>query len=96
MQTNRRVSIKYVSYYYFVNECINLSKLGCCGNVQFVPASVREQGSPHAFLWISRAERGGMWSGVLVPNPHIQELEGKCQQLRFLTIPWNSFEECRI
>lgn len=93
MQIYRRVSIKYVSFYYFVNECINLSKLGCFGNV---PASVREQASPHAPLWINRAERGETWSGVLVPNPHIQELEGNCQQLHFLTIFWNSFEECWI
>lgn len=55
--------MKYVSYYYFVNECINLSKLGCYGNMQFVPASVREQAAPHVLLWINRAERGGTWSG---------------------------------
>lgn len=73
MQTNRRVSIKYVSYYYFVNECINLSKLSCYGNTQLVPASVREQASPYVLLWINRTERGehGVW--LLVQTHTFQE-----------------------
>lgn len=77
MQTNRRVSIKYVSYYYFVNECINLSKLSCYGNTQLVPASVREQASPYVLLWINRTERGGTWSVAVSPDPHISGMREK-------------------
>lgn len=45
--------------------------------MQFVPASVREQASPHALLWINRAERGGTWSVGVSPRPTHSGIRGK-------------------
>jgi len=62
MQTNRRARIKYISYYCFLNDCINLSRFDCGGNRQSVPASVIEQASPYALSCRNGEGRRGMWS----------------------------------
>lgn len=37
--------------------------------MQLVPASVREQASPHTFLWMNRAERRGNVEWGVGPKP---------------------------
>lgn len=95
MQTNGRVRIKYISYYYFLNECINLSRFDCYGNAQSASDCYRTGIPLRASLYKQGREKGNVKCGCQ-SQKYSHELEGKCQQLCFLTILWSSFEECRI